>query len=89
MFWLVPFHSFVGSHFVIFIVKDTLIKNIGNQKEKHLFFINLWIISIQLEAVQQLSHGAATMSVDATQEIHQKTVAKYGVELRSELFGLG
>ncbi|NP_001040358.1 embryonic development factor [Bombyx mori] len=42
----------------------------------------------KLEAVQQLSHGAATMSVDATQEIHQKTVAKYGVELRSELFGL-
>ncbi|CAG9564030.1 unnamed protein product [Danaus chrysippus] len=43
----------------------------------------------KLEAVQQLSHGAATMSTDSpAQEIHQKTVAKYGVELRSELFGL-
>ncbi|KAG6452018.1 vesicle transport protein USE1 [Manduca sexta] len=43
----------------------------------------------KLEAVQQLSHGAATMSADASaQEIHQKTVVKYGVELRSELFGL-
>ncbi|CAK1551458.1 unnamed protein product [Leptosia nina] len=42
----------------------------------------------KLEAVQLLSHGAATMSVDAAaQEIHQKTVAKYGLELRSELFG--
>lgn len=43
----------------------------------------------KLEAVQQLSHGAATMSADASaQEIHQKTVARYGVELRSELLGL-
>ncbi|XP_028169914.1 vesicle transport protein USE1 [Ostrinia nubilalis] len=43
----------------------------------------------KLEAVQQLSHGVATVSADAAaQEIHQKTVAKYGVELRSELFGL-
>ncbi|CAB3256985.1 unnamed protein product [Arctia plantaginis] len=43
----------------------------------------------KLEAIQQLSHGAATMSADASaQEIHQKTVVKYGVELRSELFGL-
>ncbi|XP_045452524.1 vesicle transport protein USE1 [Melitaea cinxia] len=43
----------------------------------------------KLEAVQQLSHGAATNTVDGSaQEIHQKTVAKYGVELRSELFGL-
>ncbi|KAL4714966.1 hypothetical protein ACJJTC_003117 [Scirpophaga incertulas] len=43
----------------------------------------------KLEAVQQLSHGAATVSADASaQEIHQKTVAKYGVELRTELFGL-
>ncbi|CAG9795749.1 unnamed protein product [Diatraea saccharalis] len=43
----------------------------------------------KLEAVQQLSHGAATMCADASaQEIHQKTVAKYGDELRSELFGL-
>ncbi|XP_049877233.1 vesicle transport protein USE1 [Pectinophora gossypiella] len=43
----------------------------------------------KLEAVQQLSHGAATVTTDASaQEIHQKTVAKYGVELRSELFGL-
>ncbi|KAL0869881.1 hypothetical protein ABMA27_006083 [Loxostege sticticalis] len=43
----------------------------------------------KLDAVQQLSHGAATMCADASaQEIHQKTVAKYGVELRSELFGL-
>ncbi|XP_045501934.1 vesicle transport protein USE1 [Colias croceus] len=42
----------------------------------------------KLEAVQLLSHGAATMSADAAaQEIHQKTVAKYGLELRSELFG--
>ncbi|XP_047516063.1 vesicle transport protein USE1 [Pieris napi] len=42
----------------------------------------------KLEAVQLLSHGAATMSVDASaQEIHQKTVSKYGLELRSELFG--
>ncbi|CAD0203185.1 unnamed protein product [Chrysodeixis includens] len=45
--------------------------------------------SEKLEAVQQLSHGAATMSADASaQEIHQKTRVKYGVELRSELFGL-
>lgn len=30
------------------------------------------------------------MAADAAaQEIHQKTVVKYGVELRSELFGLG
>lgn len=44
----------------------------------------------QLEAVQQLSHGAATISDDASaQEIHQKTVAKYGIELREELFNLG
>ncbi|XP_053615125.1 vesicle transport protein USE1 [Plodia interpunctella] len=43
----------------------------------------------KLEAVQQLSHGAATMCVDAAaQEIHQKTVVKYGDELRSELFGI-
>ncbi|VVC97989.1 vesicle transport protein USE1 [Leptidea sinapis] len=43
----------------------------------------------KLEAVQLLSHGAATISTDtAAQEIHQKTVAKYGLELRSELFGL-
>ncbi|KAI5635126.1 membrane fusion protein use1 domain-containing protein [Phthorimaea operculella] len=43
----------------------------------------------KLEAVQQLSHGAATVCADAAaQEIHQKTVAKYGTELRSELFGL-
>ncbi|XP_041984640.1 vesicle transport protein USE1 [Aricia agestis] len=43
----------------------------------------------KLEAAQLLSHGAATTTVDgAAQEIHQKTVAKYGVELRSELFGL-
>lgn len=43
----------------------------------------------KLEAVQQLSHGAATMCADASaQEIHQKTVVKYGTELRSELFGL-
>ncbi|CAH0724431.1 unnamed protein product, partial [Brenthis ino] len=44
----------------------------------------------KLEAVQQLSHGAATNSNDngSAQEIHQKTVAKYGVELRSELFEL-
>ncbi|XP_068620354.1 vesicle transport protein USE1 isoform X2 [Battus philenor] len=43
----------------------------------------------KLEAVQLLSHGPATMTADAAaQEIHQKTVAKYGVELRSELFGL-
>lgn len=43
----------------------------------------------KLEAVQQLSHGVATVSTDASaQEIHQKTVAKYGLELRSELFGL-
>ncbi|KAJ0174144.1 hypothetical protein K1T71_010290 [Dendrolimus kikuchii] len=43
----------------------------------------------KLEAVQLLSHGAATTSTDAAaQEIHQKTVVKYGVELRSELFGL-
>ncbi|XP_023937018.1 vesicle transport protein USE1 [Bicyclus anynana] len=43
----------------------------------------------KLEAVQLLSHGAATNTVDGSaQEIHQKTVAKYGVELRSELFGL-
>ncbi|KAJ8717883.1 hypothetical protein PYW07_005813 [Mythimna separata] len=45
--------------------------------------------SEKLEAVQLLSHGAATMSADAAaQEIHQKTRVKYGVELRSELFGL-
>ncbi|XP_026742689.1 vesicle transport protein USE1 isoform X2 [Trichoplusia ni] len=45
--------------------------------------------SEKLEAVQQLSHGAATMSADASaQEIHQKTRVKYGVELRTELFGL-
>ncbi|KAF9797842.1 hypothetical protein SFRURICE_001445 [Spodoptera frugiperda] len=45
--------------------------------------------SEKLEAVQLLSHGAATMSADASaQEIHQKTRVKYGVELRSELFGL-
>ncbi|KAG7301453.1 hypothetical protein JYU34_014410 [Plutella xylostella] len=43
----------------------------------------------KLEALQQLSHGAATMCADAAaQEIHQKTVAKYGNELRSDLFGL-
>lgn len=42
----------------------------------------------QLEAVQLLSHGAASADTPA-QEIHQKTVAKYGMELRSELFGLG
>ncbi|XP_073953742.1 vesicle transport protein Use1 [Choristoneura fumiferana] len=43
----------------------------------------------KLEAVQLLSHGAATLCTDASaQEIHQKTVAKYGNELRSELFGL-
>ncbi|CAG5049277.1 unnamed protein product [Parnassius apollo] len=43
----------------------------------------------KLEAVQLLSHGIATVSTEASaQEIHQKTVAKYGVELRSELFGL-
>ncbi|XP_061720547.1 vesicle transport protein USE1 isoform X1 [Cydia pomonella] len=43
----------------------------------------------KLEAVQLLSHGAATLCTDeAAQEIHQKTVAKYGNELRSELFGL-
>ncbi|XP_045537384.1 vesicle transport protein USE1 [Papilio machaon] len=43
----------------------------------------------KLEAVQLLSHGAATLTTDAAaQEIHQKTVAKYGVELRTELFGL-
>ncbi|XP_013187466.1 vesicle transport protein USE1 [Amyelois transitella] len=43
----------------------------------------------KLEAVQQLSHGAATTCTDsAAQEIHQKTVVKYGVELRTELFGL-
>ncbi|KAM3963264.1 vesicle transport protein Use1 [Aphomia sociella] len=42
----------------------------------------------KLEAVQQLSHGAATLCADASaQEIHQKTVVKYGAELRSELFG--
>ncbi|XP_038210961.1 vesicle transport protein USE1 isoform X2 [Zerene cesonia] len=42
----------------------------------------------KLEAVQLLSHGAATISADAAAlEIHQKTVAKYGLELRSELFG--
>lgn len=42
----------------------------------------------KLEVVQQISHGPATMSIDgALQEIHQKTVAKYGMELRSELFG--
>ncbi|XP_072942514.1 vesicle transport protein USE1 [Epargyreus clarus] len=42
----------------------------------------------KLEAVQQLSHGAATISADASaQEIHQKTVVKYGAELRAELFG--
>ncbi|CAH2042383.1 unnamed protein product, partial [Iphiclides podalirius] len=43
----------------------------------------------KLEAVQLLSHGSATLDSDAAaQEIHQKTVAKYGDELRSELFGL-
>ncbi|XP_059060744.1 vesicle transport protein USE1 [Achroia grisella] len=43
---------------------------------------------LQLDAVQLLAHGAATMSVDASaQEIHQKTVVKYGAELRTELFG--
>lgn len=47
-------------------------------------------IQFQLEAVQLLSHGSATMSTDAAaQEIHQKTVVKYGDELRTELFGLG
>lgn len=45
---------------------------------------------LQLEAVQLLSHGAATISTDAAaQEIHQKTVVKYNADLRSELFGLG
>ncbi|KAJ8717236.1 hypothetical protein PYW08_005635 [Mythimna loreyi] len=45
--------------------------------------------SEKLEAVQLLSHGAATITADAAaQEIHQKTRVKYGVELRSELFGL-
>lgn len=48
------------------------------------------VLNFQLEAVQLLSHGAATLTTDAAaQEIHQKTVAKYGVELRTELFGLG
>ncbi|GBP09831.1 Vesicle transport protein USE1 [Eumeta japonica] len=43
----------------------------------------------KLEAVQQLSHGAATICSDSSaQEIHQKTVAKYGMELRTDLFGL-
>lgn len=65
-----------------------LLENLSHEAQS----INSSILEItfQLDAVQQLSHGAATMCADASaQEIHQKTVAKYGVELRSELFGLG
>lgn len=55
-------------------------------------FLNnqLSILISKVVAVQHLPHGAATTgnNID-TKEIHQKTTAKYGEDLKAELFSNG